>query len=421
MKTKFKCRFLLGFLLSGAVFSACEETGTDGPGLPVGALIDVLRPDDGFKVARCRVLNVRTTLTDTTGWKLRWTLGDSLLSMADTLRFISLTSGEKTLSLHAVAPDSRSITINFTVDVLSEPTPYTPYVTAVHDFRPAPGQFVNEMPRYTDGDTQQTMNEKVLASIGADRGGVVSLGAWGGYVVVGFDHTIVNLPGAPDFRVLGNTFLSSASGSSTASDADMVGGNCEPGIIYVALDENGNGLPDDPWYEIAGSAYTAPDFTPHYAISYERPAADHTATAPEEAENAWETDTRYIRWTDNAGETGWLSKLTFHKQDYFPRWIDEDRLSFTGSRLPDNGTDLSTTGTNWFLRAFSWGYADNMPNNHDASAIDISWAVDSAGRKVNLPGIDFVKIQTGVRQTCGWLGETSTEVAGVTDLHLVSE
>ena len=37
----------------------------------------------------------------------------------------------------------------------------------------------------------------------------------------------------------------------------------------------------------------------------------------------------------------------------------------------------------------------------------------------SLPGVDFVKIYTGVHQVNGWLGECSTEVMGVEDLHLL--
>ena len=42
----------------------------------------------------------------------------------------------------------------------------SPYVTQVIDYRPAPGQFVNTMPSYEEGDTQETMNAKVLEAIG---------------------------------------------------------------------------------------------------------------------------------------------------------------------------------------------------------------------------------------------------------------
>jgi hypothetical protein len=37
---------------------------------------------------------------------------------------------------------------------------------------------------------------------------------------------------------------------------------------------------------------------------------------------------------------------------------------------------------------------------------------------VELAGIHFVKVYTGVNQYCGWLGETSTEIMGAEDFHI---
>ena len=37
---------------------------------------------------------------------------------------------------------------------------------------------------------------------------------------------------------------------------------------------------------------------------------------------------------------------------------------------------------------------------------------------VALPGIDFVRVQTGINQYCGWIGETSTELSKAVDLHI---
>ena len=36
----------------------------------------------------------------------------------------------------------------------------SPYITRVLDFRPAVGQFVNQLPEYKEGDTQEDMNRK---------------------------------------------------------------------------------------------------------------------------------------------------------------------------------------------------------------------------------------------------------------------
>ena len=72
------------------------------------------------------------------------------------------------------------------------------------------------------------------------------------------------------------------------------------------------------------------------------------------------------------------------------------------------------------LYSFDWGYVDNHPNEYEElNSFDISWAVDAFGNSVCLPGADFIRVYTGVNQYCGWIGESSTEVAGFQDLHLI--
>ena len=82
----------------------------------------------------------------------------------------------------------------------------TPYITRVLEYIPAVGQFTNKLPEYEDGDTQEKMNEKALEYLADNQRSLVTLGGWGGYITVGFDHTILNVPGKRDFRVLGNAF-----------------------------------------------------------------------------------------------------------------------------------------------------------------------------------------------------------------------
>ncbi len=43
--------------------------------------------------------------------------------------------------------------------------------------------------------------------------------------------------------------------------------------------------------------------------------------------------------------------------------------------------------------------------------------MDSDGNPVNLKSVKYIKVYNAVLQQCGWLGETSTEVAGAIDLH----
>lgn len=267
----------------------------------------------------------------------------------------------------------------------------SPYVNQVYEFVPAPGQFINTMPAYTEGDTEASMLAKVnTALVGKGPATTVTLGAFGGYVTMGFDHHIVNVEGEKDFIVYGNAFVNSA----------------EPGVICVMKDENGNGLPDDTWYEIAGSEYGNKSTRFNYEITYYKPSAEDDA--------ATIAIDKYIRWTDNLGGEGYIPKNTFHTQSYYPKWITAESYTLRGTLLPKNATG---GGTSWQLPAFEYGYADNLPNSDENAKINIEWAVDSEGNPANLDQIDFIRVHTGENQVCGWLGETSTEVAGVADLH----
>ena len=90
--------------------------------------------------------------------------------------------------------------------VLTDALAQSPYINKVYEYRPAPGQFVNKMPLYEEGDTEETMAAKATASIANDNQEVISLGGFGGYVVFGFDHSVVNVPYAYDFQIDGNAF-----------------------------------------------------------------------------------------------------------------------------------------------------------------------------------------------------------------------
>lgn len=292
----------------------------------------------------------------------------------------------------------------------------SPYINKVFEFCPAPGQFVNEAPEYENGDTYETILEKVEEQLkGHARGGLVSLGAWGGYITFGFDHTIKNQPGGYDFRVNGNAIV---------SDLDSKGGSCEPGIIMVSADTNGNGLPDDEWYEIKGSEYDNPLTIHNYSITYYKPGPNHQAT-PDPSDRHI-VDAKYIRWSsnDSSNPEGYVQRNDQHDQSYWPLWLDENiqELSFSGACIPGNAFDVSGNGTYFLLKMLGEGYADNYPSVESHGLLDpginIEWAVKTDGTPANLTGIDFVRVYTAMNQTCGWIGETSTEISGAEDLHI---
>lgn len=256
-------------------------------------------------------------------------------------------------------------------------------VDSVHVFQymPAPGQYINTLPAYTDGFTQMQMDSMAQTKLNA--GSMICLGAYGGYVILGTDSAIANIAGDYDFKIYGNAYTN----------------NSEPGIVEVSVDANGDGYPNDTWYELAGSVYDSTATIHNYEITYHRPTIDTAGTI-----------TNYILWTDNQGDSGYVQKNSYHTQSYFPKWITEDSITFKGELLPNNVTHNGSTYT---LANYAWGYVDNQPNNSNASNFKLEWAVDSNGNSVSLDHIDFIKIYTGVNSYNGWIGESSTEVAGI--------
>jgi len=259
----------------------------------------------------------------------------------------------------------------------------SPYLNHVFDYTPAPGQFVNESIGTLAG--AQTL----IGGIG----NIVTLGAYGGYIVVGFDHSIINNTGA-EIAVYGNPLIGTGAEWS------------EPGIVQVMRDENGNGLPDDTWYELAGSEQSNPATIFNYRITYYNPKG--TANVP---------------WKDNQGHTGSVPVNAYHNHNYYPLFIaSQDSVSFTGTLLRNTFID-GPIATNL---PFAWGYSDSGSPDAAAQAtpprynsFDIANAVDKNGLKVTLPYIDFVRIYTGQNAPGNSeTGEVSTEVLGVRDMGM---
>lgn len=269
--------------------------------------------------------------------------------------------------------------------------------TKVYEFLAAPGQFVNERYDATTMDAACAYAESQMK-----LNTYVSLGAFGGYLVVGFDHSIDN-DGGYNIGISGNSF----------------DGSSEPGIVWVMQDENGDGLPNDTWYELKGSEYGKPETTQDYAVTYYRPRAAGME----------------VQWTDNKGASGSVDYLSqYHTQDsYYPAWVGADSYTLRGTCLKANNYDQSGNGTYWVNAAYDWGYVDNFspidrltddPNSGagvNANHFRISAAVTFDGKPADLKYIDFVKVQTGVQAKSGWLGEVSTEVFGVFDYNMIKQ
>ncbi|NMA75217.1 MAG: YncE family protein [Bacteroidales bacterium] len=274
-----------------------------------------------------------------------------------------------------------------------EPEPLSKaFASKVLEYLPAPGQFINTTTSaYKEGFSSEEVmafaNEKIK------NRSLFSLGSYGGYITFGFEESIPNVKGEYDFKVHGNSFY-----SPIQYEGNLKAGSSEPGIVLVSKDENENGIPDDAWYELAGSEYHSKETIRDYEITYFKP------------KNAIDA----ILWKDNQGNSGTILNNSIHSQPYYPLWVVENEMTFRGSRLPNNIKEIEGR---WVNFSFPWGYADNHPNNSDLSRFKIDWAVNEKGESVYLDKVDFVRIYTGVNQHIGSTGEVSTEIETIENLH----
>ena len=256
-------------------------------------------------------------------------------------------------------------------------------IDRVFEYMPAPGQFVNLMPKYEQGDDVASMAAKCLKAL--QSGNMVTLGGFGGYITAGFNATVYNQEG-PDFRIDGNAY----------------NGNAEPGVVWVSADVNANGQPDDPWYEIWGSEQRAGRAVQEYTITYNKP----------------DTDDGHSEWIGSDSRTGSILHNSFHSQPYYPQWHSGQSVSFTATLLPDNVTYEDGI---YVMSSFGYGYVDNLPNSPENSSFDIDWAVNPNGTPANLGSIDFIRIQNGVIGCNSITGELSTEVSAIYNLNTATE
>lgn len=264
---------------------------------------------------------------------------------------------------------------------ISGPSDGEDNVTVI-EYRPAPGQFINERMSVTTQPQADRWAQERLAA-----GSYVSLGAFGGYIVVRMPAPVANKTGY-DFSISGNALPT----------------NSEPGIVWVAADANG--VPGT-WYELKGSDSDATSRS--YKVTYYRPAG-----AGDDVR--WESED-----SDGNFDAGYIKHLPeYHSQAYYPAWITGDSYTLTGSFLAAR-TELA--GNEWVNRPFDRGYADNFGTGADTDAVssngyyrynrfDITDAIDADGNPVTLGSIEYIKVQTAVLADAGPTGEVSTEVVG---------
>lgn len=372
-------RILLLSLLAVTLFFSCKKDKDDAfPTLSMQVTEKTLTVQVNTQKSFSVVIPNGKTITS------EWKLNNTVVGTEATYLFKPTSAGDYTLTYtgsNAQGSFTFTYQINVPVPVIDPGANSSMYISKVFEYLPAPGQHIN-MPSL--GSLEQA--QKLVGS----TNNLVSLGGFGGYVIFGFDHSVKNNEGY-DLGVYGNP-----TGPNNAS--------AEHGIVMVSQDKNGNGLPDDEWFELAGSEYAKTTTIKNYEITYTNPKAFVD-----------------VEWVDNQGNRGSVKNINKNKNHYPLFAANQDKITFKGTLLP--ATSLTVNGTFYLNVPFAWGYTDSFSTGDDFekngyNSFDISWAVDKNGNKVELKTIDFVKVYSAQNINAGWLGEISTDIRGAVDLHI---
>ena len=291
----------------------------------------------------------------------------------------------------------------------------------------------------------------------------VSLGAFGGYVVLDF--------GVPakdeDGNVTGGIYNDpdNAYGVDFILYGNAMGTWAEPGCVQVSLDgEN--------WYDLAGSLHYRPETTDKgyaiwdYSTTYTHPeAAESEETGANGVAVPYASTYKLRPTSTEKTESGTVAINAWHKHSYFPLYnnyfvaLNGLSTSLNGLVPPLTGLNLTTFGSyaaktdasaaKLTLKGvklvppknnnanstapddFLFGYVDCHPNGlrsnvqlnpyttgrtsnttSNGDPMDLSWAVEKDGTPKQLDAVRYVRVYTGVQQMNGIMGESSTEILG---------
>lgn len=333
-------------------------------------------------------------------------------------------------------------------------------------YLPAAGQFMNEGANGSGwgGPFTATGSQKLKGLVEGYVTTGVSLGAFGGYVVLDF--------GVPakdeDGNVTGGIYNDpdNAYGVDFILYGNAMGTWAEPGCVQVSLDgEN--------WYDLAGSLHYRPETTDKgyaiwdYSTTYTHPEAAESEETGANGVAVPYASTYKLRPTSEAKpENGTVDINAWHKHSYFPLYnnyfvaLNGLSTSLNGLVPPLTGLNLEsfgsykakdTTPAELTLKGvklvvpkttsggnstapddFLFGYVDCHPNGvrsntqllspyttgrtsnttSNGDPMDLSWAVEKDGTPKQLDAVRYVRVYTGVQQMNGIMGESSTEILG---------
>lgn len=289
----------------------------------------------------------------------------------------------------------------------------SPFATIVVSYDPAPGQFVNH--ELLGDPTQAVGAPDGRGLVDGNDASVVTLGGFGGSIVLAFDAPVEDDPDNPfglDAIVFGNAFY--AGGQANRHWAECA-------TIEIAADENGNGLADDPWYLIPGSHLEPP-------IAPSPQAWDDNVADPAfpPATASWIPAGHAGTWATSAYRLPSMFDASVVQNPLGPNAVDEgisgyadySPTLFLGDLDADDIVDDADTNPEEF-----YTYPDDpftvgvVAGSGGGDAFDIAWAVDPAtGEPADLAEFDFIRFTNGVNAVNPVFGEKSPEIDAVADV-----
>lgn len=283
------------------------------------------------------------------------------------------------------------------------------FASAVVSYSPACGQFVNNA-NYNN-PSRALGPPAAGGTLTGDNTKVVSLGGFGGSIILKFDETVIDDPCNPfglDAIIFGNAF--------------WVAGNAnrrwaEGAVIEISLDANSNGLADDGWFVIPGSHGPLPveaqtwdnnsgTSTPPANLAWYPPGAPPMFSTSTFALPAI-FDTQVLQNPNGLGAT----------LEGVRGYADCSPTLLLGDTNADNIVDAPTMGAGEFYTSPDNPFVVGLTlGSGGGDAFDIAWAIESlTGAPAGLRGFDFIRISNGVNFIAGPQGEISPEITAVAD------
>jgi PKD repeat protein len=335
---------------------------------------------DHLQVSMSNVLEITPVITgpDRDDYQYEWLIEDSVIGKKLNHSFISPLPGTYKLTLRATA-GKQTATASRMITVKEEQ--YVKNAYTLLEYAPSPATNHNwsiigyaESWKY-GGEYALPYNDFLVKAAEVrkeDFTAALVIGSWGGSATFKFDHTVANVPGKTDIEL-----------SATYSNRDLP-------AVFVAYDRNKNGIADeDEWYEIKNGDFGLEDM-PEYEMTF-----THIKT---------ETDDRRIythfTWKDNQEEPA-QGEVNINKtftSAQTTAGVISTRGLFPGINMIDFSTKEIALLQGW-SNSFSRKGKRITRNLSGAPAfsqklnIDIGLAVNEKGESIQLPGIDFIKIQ----------------------------